>query len=325
MNRPMRRSLKLALAMLGAALSVGATDDIPTPASDHHQHLFRTGLPRAPEGSGPFGADRLVAMLDEAGIARAIVLSVAYQFGNPNRPPVEDEYAQVRAENDWTSAEVSKYPDRLIGFCGLNPLKDYALQEVERCAGDPHLRTGLKLHLGNSDVQLSRPDHAERLAAVFAAAESHRMAIVVHFRPSVSAGRPFGAEEARAFIETILPAAPHVPVQIAHLGGAGGFDDPGIEPALEVFAAAIAADDPRVKNLYFDVSGVAGIGEWRAKAERIACTIRQLGTDRILYGSDGAVPGNTPREAWKAFRELPLSPGEFSRIARNTAPYLRDR
>ena len=45
-----------------------------------------------------FYAD-LVKLLDLAGIRRAAVFSVAYQFGNPNRPPVSDEYAKVRAEN----------------------------------------------------------------------------------------------------------------------------------------------------------------------------------------------------------------------------------
>jgi predicted TIM-barrel fold metal-dependent hydrolase len=300
-----------------------APSEAPVPLADHHQHLFRAGLPRSPEGSGPFGADRLVAMLDEAGIRRAVVLSVAYQFGNPNRPAVEDEYAQVKAENDWTSGQVGLHPDRLVGFCAVNPLKDYALAELERCAADPNLRTGLKLHFGNSDVQLDLPAHAARVSEVFSAADRNGMAIVIHFRPSVSAGRPFGADEARTFISQVLPAAPHVPIQIAHLSGAGGFDDPGIDQALEVFAGAVAAEDPRVKNLYFDVSGVAGIGEWKAKGALIVRRIRQLGLSRILYGSDGAVPGNTPREAWQAFRELPLSEEEFARIAGNVAPYLR--
>jgi hypothetical protein len=40
--------------------------------------------------------------LDEAGIRIALVLSVAYQFANPNRPAVEGEYAKVRVENDCT-------------------------------------------------------------------------------------------------------------------------------------------------------------------------------------------------------------------------------
>jgi hypothetical protein len=31
------------------------------------------------------------------------------------------------AENDWTSAQVAKYPHRLIGFCSVNPLRPYAV------------------------------------------------------------------------------------------------------------------------------------------------------------------------------------------------------
>jgi hypothetical protein len=31
------------------------------------------------------------------------------------------------AENHWTSAQVAKYPHRLIGFCSVNPLRPYAV------------------------------------------------------------------------------------------------------------------------------------------------------------------------------------------------------
>jgi predicted TIM-barrel fold metal-dependent hydrolase len=52
--------------------------------------------------------------------------------------------------------------------------------------------------------------------------------------------------------------------------------------------------------------------------------IRQVGVDRVLFGSDAAVkPNLAPREAWEAFRKLPLTEVEFERIARNVAPYLR--
>jgi predicted TIM-barrel fold metal-dependent hydrolase len=106
-------------------------------------------------------------LLAAAGTRRALVLSVAYQFGNPNRPVVEDEYTKVRAENDWTSKQVAPFPDRLRGFCGFNPLRQYALRELSRCAGDPHLRYGIKLHFGNSDVNLDDPEHVEKLRRVF--------------------------------------------------------------------------------------------------------------------------------------------------------------
>src|SRR5262249_35786108 len=108
----------------------------------------------------------LVALLDSAGIRRALVLSVAYMYGSPART-VDDEYASVRAENDWTGAQAAQYPDRLRAFGSFNPLKEYALDELARCASNPNLRHGIKLHFGNSDVQLDHAAHVEQLSRVF--------------------------------------------------------------------------------------------------------------------------------------------------------------
>jgi hypothetical protein len=44
----------------------------------------------------------------------------------------------------------------------------------------------------------------------------------------------------------------------------------------------------------------------------------------VLYGSDAAAGDNLrPREAWAAFRRLPLSQDEFQQIASNVAPHFR--
>lgn len=288
------------------------------PIVDHHQHLFR------PTAAGPtVTATDLVKLMDEAGIKRAIVLSIAYQFSNPNRPPLTDEYERVRSENEWTSQEVARHTDRLRGFCSVNPLKDYALEELKRCASDPHLRFGLKLHFGNSDVDLDNPSHLARVREVFRAANSRRMAIVVHMRPSLTSRRPYGASQALKFLKEVVPAASDVPIQIAHLAGAGGYDDPAIDQALSVFAEAISNGDARMAHVYFDVSGVAGIGRWTEKAELIATRIRQLGIHRILYGADGAVGGNSPAKSWAAFRQLPLTEAEFKVIGSTVAPYMQ--
>lgn len=324
--------MKLALRLFGApilfaclgAASIDAVQDDIRPAADHHQHLYSPVIAPASRIE-PITAADLIALLDAAGIRRAVVLSQAYAFGNPNRTPqVQNERARVVEENNWTSHEVERFPGRLVGFCGVNPLRDYALEEIARCARDPHLRTGLKLHFANSDVDVENPQHVERLRAVFHAANENRMAIVVHIRSTLSRQRPYGAAQARAFLDNVLPSAPDIAVQIAHLAGAGGYDDPAVDEALGVYADAIAARDPRMAHVYFEVSGVAGVGEWRGKADRIVTRIRQLGIGRILYGSDSAVgPGRKPAEAWASFRELPLSPEEFRAIAANVAPYLR--
>jgi predicted TIM-barrel fold metal-dependent hydrolase len=77
-------------------------------------------------------------------------------------------------------------------------------------------------------------------------------------------------------------------------------------------------------RVYFDVSGVAGLGKWEERAGLIASRIRALGVNRVLYGSDGAAGGNlAPREAAAAFRRLPLTEDEFRSIEHNVAPFIR--
>jgi predicted TIM-barrel fold metal-dependent hydrolase len=305
------------------AISARAQD---APVVDHHQHLFSPALAAlmtAPAALGnPITAADLVANLDAAGIRRAVVLSTAYIWSQPSRK-VEDDYAKVVADNDWTSRQVAMFPDRLVGFCGLNPLKAYALEELARCAKDPNLRRGLKIHIGNSAADYRNRDHVEQLRRVFKAASEYRMPIVVHMRASVTEKLPYGRDEALVFLNELVTAAPDVPIQIAHLAGSGGYTDPLVDQALSVFVEAIEKGDPRTRRLLFDVTSVAAGNLPPDRAQLIATRIRQLGLNRIMYGSDAAVPGNTPREAWAAFKRLPLTDEEFRTIAGNVAPYLR--
>jgi predicted TIM-barrel fold metal-dependent hydrolase len=312
----------LFLICFGATL-LCAQEKIPTEIIDYHQHLYSSEAgARSSPGAKGIDANDLIAQLDVAGIQRAVVLSVAYGFSNPNKPRVRNEYAHVVAENDWTSSQVAKYPDRLIGFCSVNPLKAYAIKEIARCAKDANLRTGLKLHFGNSDVDVHNPEHLSRLRRVFRAANRYHMAITVHMHANIDHHRPYGAKEARIFLEQLLPEAPDVTIQIAHLAGGGGYDDPTTDEALSVFIEAIERRDPRVKNVYFDVCGIAIPGMWEDKADLIVQRIRQIGTKRVLYGSDAAVPGNLPKETLQRWHQLPLTQEEFRLIETNVTPYV---
>ena len=297
------------------------------PVADHHQHLFSPAIAALLSTESrvlqPITAQDLIPLLDSAGIRHALLLSVAYMYGSPTRT-VQDEYPKVRAENNWVAAQARLFPERLRAFCSFNPLKDYALVELERCARDSTLRRGIKLHFGNSDVQLDNPEHLEQLRRVFRAANEHRMAIVVHLRADINRRRPYGSAEARVFLNELLPLVPDVPVQIAHLAGAGGYSDSAVDSAMAVFAAAMRRHDWRTRRLWFDVTSVAEGDVSAAGAALVVQRIRQVGVDRVVYGSDAPSGGNAqPREGWAAFRRLPLSAVEFDRIARNVAPYLR--
>ena len=147
------------------------------------------------------------------------------------------------------------------------------------------------------------------------------MAIVVH----VWTGRGYGRDEAHVFLDQVMPAAPDIPVQIAHLAGAGPGLDAGSKDALAMFAAAISAGDPRTANLYFDVATNVTLQTSAEDGAFIAARLRQIGLRRVLYGSDMAIRGNpVARESWETFRRmLPLTDTEFRIIADNIAPYMR--
>ncbi|HEU0015320.1 MAG TPA: amidohydrolase family protein [Longimicrobium sp.] len=311
------------LSVDGAAAHVAG--EVVSPQSSRPRAAFSMGLRRDAGGrwriatemlmpipEWPFErvitADELIANLDEAGIDRAVVLSVGYW---------SDEQAVTRAENDWTAAQVARHPDRLVAFCGIGPLLDYAVAELRRCARELGMK-GIKMHFRSDRVDILDPGHAEKVRRVFQAANEEGMAIVVHSEPRGEYGRA----QAQAFLDVLLPAAPDVPVQIAHLWGGNQYR---AEP-LAVYADAIAAGDPRTRNLYFDLTEIVpGAGGSADALREIAERIRQIGPDRVLYGSDATTAGGARiAQRWAELRHrLPLTDAELRDIADNVAPYLR--
>jgi predicted TIM-barrel fold metal-dependent hydrolase len=324
------RFVPTSYAMDGAA---GYVAGILRTASGEDTHNFVIGVRKAADGrwriasemkqemapstygQSPITAERIIEVMDDAGIRYATVLSVAYWFGDPEKP-IADRWAGTRAENDWVIAQTRKYPDRLIPFCGVNPIDDYAIAELERCAA-LGVR-GMKIHR-NSKFRTSNPEHLEKLKQFFRAANKHGLAIVIHLR-----------DTPEKFIDEILPEAPDVAIQIAHMGSG----------TLELFADAIAAGKPGTKNLWFDWTQALPIEDlWMhgrpggriggpvepGERERMVGLMRKIGLGRVLYGTDMPLPWNpTPREWWrKTILTLPLTDDEIRDIADNLPPYVR--
>jgi predicted TIM-barrel fold metal-dependent hydrolase len=261
---------------------------------------------------------QLVAMLDLAGIRRAAVLSTAFWYDSPARPRPSDYLAQVRAENDWTAAQVARFPARLVAFCSFSPLESYAEAELRRCMRSGRFK-GIKLHLGSSGVNLSNAAHIARVRSIFALANRLRAAIIVHTRTYEG---PYESEHIQLIIDQFFAAAPDVPITVAHLWGGEAFS----QPVLDAFATAVRERRLGTHNLYFDISDAALVAEGNPKMlSAIATAMRSMGLERMLYGSDAVGPGHpAPKEAWEAvLRGLPLTQAEFAIIAGNVAPYLR--
>jgi hypothetical protein len=249
------------------------------------------------------------------------------RFGNPNRTPqVQNERARVVEGKRTGPATRSPVPGPPGGFCGVNPLRDYALEEIARCAKDPHLRT-VSNFISATRTWTSKTRDTSNDCAPFSVPPTRiGWRFVVHLRPTLSRQRPYGAAQARAFLDNVLPSAPDIVVQIAHLAGAVATM---IRQSMRHSVFTLTPSPPAIRewtHVYFEVSGVAGVGEWRGKADRIAARIRQLGIARILYGSDSA--GRSRPETCRSLGVVlrtALSREELRAIAANVAPYLADR
>lgn len=276
-----------------------------------------TTLKTPPDYTAPVAAEDLIRDMDMSGIRQAVVMSLGYTLGR-SPTPSDGEFDRVQAENNWNVEQAKLFPGRLIVFCGVNPLRDYAVKEIERCAKLPSVR-GIKLHLANSNVDVRNAEHLEKLRQIFRAANARKLAIMAH----VWVRGEYGREQSQIFLDKVLPEAPDVTVQIAHLAGAG----PGYGPdeALAVFAEAIGGKDPRTNNLYFDLTTVVTDDTGVETADLIAKRLRQIGLRKILFGSDMIIPSNPgPTKQWATFkRVMPLTNAELQVIAKNVAPYIR--
>src|SRR5688572_8008112 len=270
----MKNLVLLSAVLLLSACSAAprATPVVPrtAPLVDYHQHLVSPAF--APIAKMPVrdGA-ALVKELDAAGIDRAVVLSIGYSFGD-ERKKLSDPDRLTREENDWTSAEVTRNAPRLIGFCSANPLRAVALAELDRCLGLPGM-VGIKIHLGNAGMSLRDPGHLARIQQLFALAERRRASVLVHMR--ARGGTNYGAEDAQIFLDKVVPAAPGIEIVVAHLGASGPGYSSQHDEVMAVFAAAAARKDPRIANIYFDVSSNITDDITEADAALVAQRIRE--------------------------------------------------
>ena len=105
-------------------------------------------------------ADEMLFAMDRAGIDRAVV----FPF-NEAEPGLS--FARC---NNYIAAETGRHPDRLTGFCRLDPNAGHAaVEELERCVGELGLK-GVKLHPSSQNFPLDHPV-LDELEQVFVASE----------------------------------------------------------------------------------------------------------------------------------------------------------
>jgi predicted TIM-barrel fold metal-dependent hydrolase len=321
------RILVISLARCSAATVPPAKLETPGLSwrADHHMHLsspdlcrrlgkcFDCGCLDSNHPPAVLAADA-VSALDAAHVSKGVILSSAYLYGlhSLHLPPSE-EAKDIRLENAFTAAEVSKYPKRLLGFLSVNPLQNSALDELRDWAAKSQF-VGLKLHFRASAVNIRSAADRRRIRRVLAAAAKEHLAIVIHL-----GGGDFDAPDAELFITDVLPSAGDSWVQIAHAGGGLPRHDGNDLRVLRTFANHIVQNDPSTRRVFFDLSYVPGPKEPSADVTELAKEIRRIGISRFLFGSDFNVLTSTQEIA--NLPKLGLAPEEWQILSQNCAPW----
>jgi len=301
-------------------LGVKESPDAISWRADHHIHLASADLCRLvgeclPSNHPPaVYASDAVSALDEAHVSKGIILSCAYLYGLPSLHLTSREIAErTRRENEFTAAEVAKYPTRLVGFLSVNPLQNSAIEEIRHWRGS-HVLIGLKLHFTASAVHIRSAAERRQVARVVSEAAAEHIPIVIHI-----GGGNVDASDAELLIRDVLPSAGESWVQIAHAGGGLPLHDGNRVVVPRTFADHIVRDDPATRHVLFDLSFVPAAGESREDAAALTQEIRRIGIKRFLFGSDFNVLA--PEEEIKSLGRLGLTKEEWQTLRQNCAPW----
>jgi len=221
----------------------------------------------------------------------------------------KSRHLQAEVPNRYVADYVNRFPQKLIGFAGIDPTEAGAADEVRFVRGELKLR-GITLSPPNQDFHPTDT----RAMRVYAAAEELGMPILIH------PGSPFTEQSKMEFgrpvlLDEVARTFPRLPLIVAHLGY------PWVDETICLLG--------KHANVYADISGMMR-RPWQAY-NTLVC-VHQYGViDKLLFGSD--FPYTVATECIESLyslnqiahgTNLPLVPREALRgiVERDTLPLL---
>ncbi len=201
-------------------------------------------------------AEELIASMDEARIDLSVVLNIGWV------------HHQLCVEsNNYILEAISRYPDRLAGFCSIQPAAgDAAIAELERCA-----RAGARgIGEMRSDRQgFSLTDSAVMRPVIDTALE-HDLIFLTHSSEPVGHEYTGKGSITPGVLYDFILEFPALKIVCAHWGG--GLPFYGLMPEVA----------KSLNNVFFDTAATVFL--YRPQIFREVSDI--VGSDRILFGSD---------------------------------------
>ena len=200
--------------------------------------------------------EELIASMDEVKIDLSVILNIGWASH------------QVCVEtNDYILDSISRYPDRLIGFCSIQPKAgDAALVELERCA-----QAGAKgIGEMRSDTQGFDLTNKEAMKPLVDVIIKHDLIFLTHSSEPVG-HQYFGKGSIMPdILYSFALGFPNLKLVCAHWGG-------GLP-----FYALMPEVARALSNVFFDTAATNFL--YRPQIFRQVSEI--IGSDKILFGSD---------------------------------------
>ena len=236
------------------------------------------------------GIKEIVDSMDIEGVDKSVV------FGFPWRSS-----DLSKRHNDYILEAVDRFPERLAGFCCIDPFNKDAVPEVVRC-----LEAGLS-GIGEIALYQSGIDGAsqEKLKPLMEICEDKNLPVLIHTNEPVGHYYPGKTPNTLEQIYRLVRKFSNNKIVLAHWGG-GMFFFNLLKKEVKEY----------LKNVYFDTAASPFL--YYPQIYQIAIQI--IGKNKILFGSD--FPLLKPDRYFKEFEKAGLSKDEIKSICGNNAARL---
>ena len=201
-------------------------------------------------------ADELIASMDKAGVDISVIVNIGWTT-----------HELCVETNDYILESIARYPQRLIGFCTVQPHSyEAAITEIERCA-----KAGIR-GVGEirPDIQLFDLRDEEVIEPLIKVIRKHKLILLTHASEPVGHNYPGKGTITPDMLYPFITRYPNLTIVCAHWGG-------GLP-----FYALMPEVKQAMNNVLFDTAA----SPFLYSPQIYNQVIQLVGADKILFGSD---------------------------------------
>ena len=226
-------------------------------------------------------AEELIEAMDDAGVTQAVVFGFGWC-----------DMDLCRQDNDYVIESVARFPERLLGFCIVNPAAGAeAVREIERCAAAGLRGVGELM----PDGQGYRLDDEKTMAPVVEAAIAHAMVLLTHCSEPVGHLYPGKGSVTPDEVIRFARLFPQATLVCGHWGGG------------TIFYELMPEVARLMRNVYYDTA--ASLFLYQDDIFQLAA---RWAPGKVLFATD--FPLLTPRRLIRRMREVRMPTATLLRM-----------